>query len=104
MVGDVPQPGHVGKVRPQQRLDALPQRHFGQAAALAATFEPDADPALVHASEGHMTAVRGDHRVDLRIKDSAGPLRNGPPDASPPSPRGPPAPPPSYTREGAPDP
>ena len=64
--------------RPQQRLNALPDGHLGQAAALAAAFEPDSDPAIRRAVYGHMAAVYGDRRVDLGVQDVAGRLREIP--------------------------
>ena len=67
MVGHVDQAGHGGQPRPQQRLDALPDGHLGQAAALAAVLEADADPAAVGADDGDVPAVRRDPRVSIVV-------------------------------------
>src|SRR5204862_299352 len=64
VVGDVDEPGHLGQAGPQQRLDALPEGDLGQAAALAAAFEADPDPAVGDAGHGHPAVVGGDRRVD----------------------------------------
>src|SRR4029453_13728841 len=74
VVGDVGQADQLGNARPQQRLDALADGHLGQAAALATALQADADPALVDLDQGHPTAVRRDHRIDLRIQDIAHPV------------------------------
>jgi len=71
---DVDEAGHAGQADPQQRLDALPEGHLGQAAALASSFETDPDPAVGRADDGHVAAVGGDRRVDLGVQDPPGSL------------------------------
>ena len=71
VVGDVDQSGHAQQPRAQQRLDGLPDRQFGQAAALAAPLEPDPDPPVRHADDSHVPSVGGDRRVDLDTEDPA---------------------------------
>jgi len=41
VIGDVDHRDDLGTVRPHQTLDALANRHLGQATTLAATFEAD---------------------------------------------------------------
>jgi hypothetical protein len=57
VLGHVDESGHRGQAGPQHRLDALPEGDLGQAAALAAAFEADPDPAAGHAGHGDPAAV-----------------------------------------------
>jgi hypothetical protein len=72
VVGDVDEPGQLGQAGAQQRLDALPERDLGQAAALAAALEADPDPAAGDAGHADPAAVGGDRRVDVGVEDALG--------------------------------
>src|SRR5215831_11062438 len=74
VVGDVDQAHHVRDAGPEQRLDALPERHLGQAASLAAALQADPHPALVDPGQDDTPAVGRDRGVDLRVQDSANPV------------------------------
>src|SRR6266498_3736448 len=74
VVGDVCQADHLGHAGAQQGLDALADGHLRQAAALTPAFQADVDPAVLGLDQDHPTAVGGDHRVDLRVQDTARPV------------------------------
>ena len=52
---------------PEDRLDPLPERDLGQAAALAPAFETQLDAAIRTTHEGHVTAVSRHGGIDLRV-------------------------------------
>src|SRR6266545_102525 len=74
VVGDVCQADHLGHAGAQQGLDTLANSHLRQAAALTPAFQADVDPAVLGLDQDHPTAVGGDHRVDLRVQDTAHPV------------------------------
>jgi len=70
MLGHIHDSNHPRDARTQQRLDALANCHFSEAAALATAFKLQSDPTTFELDELRSAAVGLDNRVYLRFNDA----------------------------------
>ncbi len=78
VVRDVVNGGHLGNGLTDLPLDALPERHPGHGAPLAAARHDHVDLGTLHVHQVDLAPVRGDRRIHLLLEDRLHAVRDGP--------------------------